>query len=89
MSYEILYSLGVSNESTVGCLVDVSITSACRALKLVSRLLEAKKIERSFYFNNTVNNMRIKRLITIHVQHLFLYEGFMLSVTVNKRPKAE
>ena len=89
MSYEILYSLGVSNESTVGCLVDVSITSTCRALKLVSRLLEAKKIERSFYFNNTVNNMRIKRLITIHVQHLFLYEGFMLSVTVNKKPKAE
>ena len=89
MSYEILYSLGVSNESTVGCLVDVSITSACRALKLVSRLLEAKKIERSFYFNNTVNNMRIKRLITIHVQHLFLYEVFMLFNAVNKRPKAE
>ena len=89
MSYEILYSLGVSNESTVGCLVDVSITSTCRALKLVSRLLEAKKIERSFYFNNTVNKMRIKPLITIHVQHLFLYEGFMLSVTVNKKPKAE
>ena len=89
MSYEILYSLGVSNESTVGCLVDVSITSACRALKLVSRLLEAKKIERSFYFNNTVNNMKIKRLITIHVQHLFLYEVLMLSATVNKRPKAD
>ena len=83
------YSLGVSNDSTVRCLVDVSITSTCRALKLVSRLLEAKKIERSFYFNNTVNNMRIKRMITIHVQHLFLYEGFMLSVTVNERPKAE
>ena len=89
MSYEILYSLGVSNESTVGCLVDVSITSACRALKLVSRLLEAKKIERRFYFNNTVNNIRIKRLITIHVQHLFLYEVLMLSATVNKRPKAD
>ena len=83
------YSLGVSNDSTVRCLVEVSITSACRALKLTSRLLEAKKIERSFYFNNTVNNMRIKRLITIHVQHLFLYEGFMPSVTVNKKPKAE
>ena len=83
------YSLGVSNDSTVRCLVDVSITSTCRALNFVSRLLEAKKMERSFYFNNTVNSMRIKRLITIHVQHLFLYERFMLSVTVNKRPKAE
>ena len=83
------YSLGVSNDSTVRCLVDVSITSTCRALKLVSRLLEAKKIERSFYFNNTVNNMRIKRLITIHVQHLFLYEVFILFNAVNKRPKAE
>ena len=38
------YSLGVSNESTVSCSVDVP----CRALKLVSRLLEAKKIERNF-----------------------------------------
>ena len=83
------YSLGVSDDSTVRCLVEVSITSACRALKLTSRLLEAKKIERSFYFNNTVNNMRIKRLISIHVQHLFLYDGFMLSATVNKRPKVE
>ena len=77
------YSLGVSDDSTV------SITSACRDLKLTSRLLEAKKIERSFYFNNTVNNMRIKRLITIHVQHLFLYEVFILFNAVNKRPKAE
>ena len=67
MSYEILYSLGVSNESTVGCLVDVSITSACRALKLVSRLLEAKKIERNFCFNITAIKNRIKQLITIHV----------------------
>ena len=50
MSYEILYSLGVSNESTVGCLVDVSITSACRALKLVSRLLEAKKDRKKLLF---------------------------------------
>ena len=83
------YSLGVSNDSTVRCLVEVSITSACRALKLTSRLLEAKKIERSFYFNNTVNNMRIKRLITIHVQHLFLYEVFILFNAVNMRPKAE
>ena len=42
------YSLGVGNEFTVSCSVDMSTTSTCSALKLVSRLLVAKKTEINF-----------------------------------------